>query len=182
MQDRGSPLVHTPVEGHHFRQVCSRFACGITIATVLDANGNSHGMTASSFTSVSLVPPMVLICVDSRSKILEHFRQSAHFGINILSQNDRSLSEKFAGRMYDRFEGVEWFAGKSGVPLLPGVLATIECARVNVVPAGDHEILLGEVLHAHCQDGEPLIHYGSQYRFLGQTSTLDSRSATAGNE
>ncbi len=156
------------IEKQQFRRICGKFASGITIATVLDSTGACHGMTANSFTSVSMNPPLVLVCVDHRARIREHFRIGEHFGINILAADQKQLSDKFAGSGYDRFEGVEWFAGKTGVPLLPGVLATIECARHNVVTAGDHDIVIGEVLHADCQDGEPLVFYASQYRSLGQ--------------
>jgi len=155
------------IEKHQFRRICGKFASGITVATVLDADGSRHGMTANSFTSVSLAPPLVLVCVDHRTRILEHFRSSEFFGINILGVDQKHLSERFAGSGYDRFEGVEWYAGQTGVPLLPDALATIECTRVNVVTAGDHDILIGEVLHANCRDGEPLLFYGSQYRCLG---------------
>jgi flavin reductase (DIM6/NTAB) family NADH-FMN oxidoreductase RutF len=155
------------IEKQQFRRICGKFASGITIATVLDSEGACHGMTANSFTSVSMAPPLVLVCVDHRARIREHFRIGEHFGINILSAGQKNLSDKFAGSGYDRFEGVSWYAGQTGVPLLPDVLATIECARVNVVTAGDHDIVIGEVLHADCQDGEPLVFYASQYRSLG---------------
>src|ERR1039458_7715445 len=126
-----------------------------------------HGMTANSFTSVSLTPPLVLVCVDRSALILEHFRSIPYFGINILSASQRPLSDQFAGRGYDRFQGVAWYAGQTGVPLLPDVLATIECSRWEVMTAGDHDIVIGEVLHANCQDGDPLVFYCSQYRSLG---------------
>jgi len=155
------------IEKQHFRRICGKFASGITIATVRDAGGAPHGMTANSFTSVSLTPPLVLVCVDHRARILEHFRIGEHFGINILGAAHRPLSDRFAGSGYDRFEGVEWRPGHTGVPLLHDVLATLECARVNIVTAGDHDIVIGEVLHADCQDGDPLVFYGSQYRCLG---------------
>ena len=155
------------LEKQLFRRICGKFASGITIATVLDSTGARHGMTANSFTSVSLIPPLVLVCVDHRARIREHFRIGEHFGINILTAGQKALSDRFAGTGYDRFEGVAWYPGKTGVPLLPEVLATLECARVNVVTAGDHDIVIGEVLHADCQDGEPLVFYSSQYRSLG---------------
>jgi|SRR5579863_4698741 len=154
------------IEKQHFRRVCGKFASGITIATVLDLEGKSHGMTANSFTSVSLVPPLLLICVDHRSKLLECFRRNDYYGINILDQSQRHLSDRFAGSGYDRFEGVEWYPGRTGVPLLPNALATIECKRVEMVMAGDHDIVIGEVFHATCRDGEPLVYFGSQYRQL----------------
>lgn len=154
------------IEKQQFRRICGKFASGITVATVLDAAGGAHGMTANSFTSVSLTPPLVLVCVDHRARILEHFRTGEYFGVNILAASQKHFSDKFAGSGYDRFEGVNWYSGQTGVPLLPDVLATLECARVNVVTAGDHDIVIGEVLHANCQDGDPLVFYGSQYRCL----------------
>jgi len=155
------------IDKQQFRRICSKFASGITVATVMDAAGAPHGMTANSFTSVSMTPPLVLVCVDHRTRILEHFRIGGHFGVNILGAGQRDFSDRFAGSGYDRFAGVTWYPGQTGVPLLPDVLATIECARVKVVTAGDHDIVIGEVLHANCRDGEPLVFYGSQYRCLG---------------
>lgn len=157
----------TRIEKQQFRRICGKFASGITVVTVRDSTGNLHGMTANSFTSVSLTPPLVLVCVDRNAIILEHFRTSPYFGINILGAGQRPLSDRFAGRGYDRFEGVEWYEGQTGVPLLPDVLATIECSRYDVTTAGDHDIVIGEVLHANCQDGDPLVFYCSQYRSLG---------------
>ena len=154
------------IEKQHFRRICGKFASGITIATVRSPEGAPHGMTANAFTSVSLAPPLVLVCVDHRARILEHFRIGEHFGINILGAAQRHLSERFAGTGYDRFEGVSWRPGHTGVPLLTDVLATLECARINVVTAGDHDIVIGQVLHADCQDGDPLVFYSSQHRSL----------------
>lgn len=154
------------IDKQHFCRVCGKFASGITITTALDGAGRPQGMTANSFTSVSLVPPLLLICVDHRSNLLECFRQSDYFGINILDESQRHLSERFARRGYDRFEGVDWYSGETGAPLLPNALATIECKRGNVVTAGDHDIVIGEVLYATCNDGEPLVFFGSQYRQL----------------
>jgi len=164
--DATATALSTEVDKQLFRRVCGRFASGITITTVLDQTGRVHGLTANSFTSVSLTPPIVLVCVDTRSKVLEHFRQQPFFGINILAEHQRPLSDRFAGSGYDRFEGVDWHPGKTGVPLLPGNLATLECARISVVEAGDHEIFLGRVLYAHCDDGDPLVYFASQYRKL----------------
>ena len=154
------------IEPRHFRRVCGRFASGVTIVTVKDASGALHGMTASSFTSVSMRPPMISVCVGSGTKILEAFQNSPFFAVNVLCESQRTLSEHFAGAGYDRFEGIEWRPGQTGTPLFGGVLATIECARFKTVTVGDHDILVGEVLHADCRDGEPLVHFGSQYRAL----------------
>jgi len=154
------------IEPRHFRRVCGRFASGVTIVTVRDPEGALHGMTASSFASVSMCPPMISVCVGSGAKILEALQNSEFFAVNVLGESQRTLSERFAGAGYDRFEGIEWHSGHTGTPLFGGVLATIECARFKTVTAGDHDIVIGEVLHAECRDGEPLIHFGSQYRAL----------------
>ena len=157
-----SSQVMSKLDKQQFRRICGKFASGITVATLLDPAGAAHGMTANSFTSVSLTPPLVLVCVDHRARILGYFRASQHFGVNILSASQREISDRFAGSGYDRFEGVKWYPGQTGVPLLPDVLATIECSRWEVVTAGDHDIVIGEVLHANCQDGDPLVFYSSR--------------------
>ena len=86
------------IEKQQFRRICGKFTSGITVATVQEASGALHGMTANSFTSVSLTPPLVLVCVDHSAIILEHFRSSPYFGINILGASQRQLSDQFAGR------------------------------------------------------------------------------------
>jgi flavin reductase (DIM6/NTAB) family NADH-FMN oxidoreductase RutF len=166
MSSNALPKTAGLLDRRQFCRTCSRFATGITVATVRGPDGEPHGMTANSFTSVSLTPPLVLICVDHRAKIIEHFRRCDFFGINVLHHNQKSLSIHFARSGYDRFDGIEWYAGSTGIPLLPEVLATIECAVHRRVEAGDHMILIGEVLHAECRDGEPLVYYGSEYHSL----------------
>jgi len=152
--------------GEHFRRVCGRFATGITVVTAMDHDGNPHGMTANSFTSVSLEPPLVLVCVDHRAKMLETLKRADGFGINVLSEVQRDLSQAFARRGENRFNGVEWHAGQTGVPLLPGALAWLECALVNAVNAGDHAILIARVDHAACHEGRPLLYFASAYEHL----------------
>lgn len=157
------------IDKQQFCRACGKYATGITIATVMGPDGVPHGMTANSFTSVSLAPPLVLVCVDHRSKILDHFRRTEYFGVNVLSETQQALSAHFARSGHDRFFGVEWWAGETGVPLLPDVLAYFECAINKIVDAGDHAILIGEVLHANCRDGRPLIYFNSTYQSLDQT-------------
>jgi flavin reductase (DIM6/NTAB) family NADH-FMN oxidoreductase RutF len=136
----------------------------VTIASVVDSHGAPHGLTVSSFTSVSLDPPLILICLGHAVSAIHHFRAATHFGINVLAENQRALSERFARRGEGRFEGVAWQPGVTGVPLLTGVLAAIECAVHRIVPMGDHDILVGEMVHARVNDGEPLLHFGGGYR------------------
>ena len=149
-----------------FRLACGRYSTGVTVATVLDSQGEPHGITVNSFTSVSLAPPLVLICLDHRARILQHFRPGIHFGINVLNEYQREISDHFASSKRDRFNAIEWVPGGTGVPLLPHGLAFIECAVRNRVAAGDHDIVIGEVLNARVEEGRPLIYYASTYRKL----------------
>jgi flavin reductase (DIM6/NTAB) family NADH-FMN oxidoreductase RutF len=167
MSSKASPAQDSRLDKKLFCSTCAKFPTGVTIVTVLDNEGLPHGMTASSFTSVSLDPPLVLVCVDHRANILQHFRGSDHIGINVLSEEQEDLSICFARRGQDRFEGVEWYVGETGVPLIPGVLGSFECALHKIVEAGDHDILIGEVLTADHRDGSPLVYFGSGYRKLG---------------
>jgi len=172
---------NTPkLEPKEFCRACGKFATGVTIATVTGQDGTPHGMTANSFASVSLTPPMVLICVDHRTKILNDFLRSEHFAINVLSEDQEHLSRHFARSGHDRFDGVKWYAGETGAPLLPGVLASVECALVKAVVAGDHSILIGEVLHAAYRDGRPLVYFGSGYQRLAAHLPGSSNSSTIG--
>jgi flavin reductase (DIM6/NTAB) family NADH-FMN oxidoreductase RutF len=149
-----------------FRLACGRYATGVAVATIVDGQGDPHGITVNSFTSVSLTPPLVLICLDHRARILAHFRAGAHFGINALNEFQRDLADHFASSKRDRFNGVEWQAAGAGVPQLPGGLAFLECALRERVTAGDHDIVIGEVVDMRVEDGRPLIYYASGYRKL----------------
>src|SRR5690242_3278119 len=154
------------VTSDEFRRACGRFATGVTIATVLDAEGLPHGLTVSSFTSVSLEPPLVSICLGHAVTVIDAFRESEYFGINVLADDQQKLSERFARKGSDRFNGVEWYRGEAGVPLLPGVLAAMGCRRHTRITAGDQGILVGELLSARVEEGEPLIYFASRYRRL----------------
>ena len=156
----------TRVTAEHFRRACGRFATGITIATVLDATGKPHGLTVNSFTSVSLEPPLVLICLGHRVAAMAHFRDAAHFGINVLAWDQQELSDTFARKGHDRFHGLEWRQGKTGVPLLPGVMAAFECAAYSRIPMGDHDIFVGEAVAVEVHEKPPLVYFASSYRSL----------------
>jgi len=154
------------VTADEFRRACGRFATGVTIASVLDAQGAPHGLTVSSFTSVSLHPPLVLICLGHAVTVIGHFRTATYFGINVLAENQRELSERFARKGEDRFNGLPWERGETGVPLIPGALAVMELAVHQRFPSGDHDILVGKMVRAHVAEGDPLIYYASRYRGL----------------
>jgi flavin reductase (DIM6/NTAB) family NADH-FMN oxidoreductase RutF len=154
------------LSGEEFRRACGRFSTGVAIASVMDSQGAPHGLTVSSFTSVSLDPPLILICLGHEVTSIDIFRKASHFAINILAEDQRDLSTRFARKGHDRFDGLEWRRGESGAPLLAGVLAEIECALYQRVPAGDHDILIGEMLSVRVHRGEPLVYFASRYRRL----------------
>lgn len=150
-----------------FRQACARYATGITVATVTDGNGQPHGLTANSFSSVSWAPPMVLVCVAHGASAYPRFFEAAAFAINILAEEQRDLSVRFAGPADDRFEGVVWRPGEAtGAPLLEGVLASLECRTIHRVDAGDHTVFIGEVAAASSRDGRPLVYFFRDYRAI----------------
>ncbi len=156
------------VDRNEFRGACGRYATGITVATALGADGAPHGLTVNSFTSVSLDPPLVLICIAHSSAVLEHFRATPYFAINILREGQESLSNHFARKGHDRFEGISWVPGVSGAPLLPDSLATLQCEIHRRVAAGDHDILIGEVQALEISNGRPLLYFSSAYRQLSE--------------
>jgi flavin reductase (DIM6/NTAB) family NADH-FMN oxidoreductase RutF len=155
------------VASAEFRRVCGRFATGVIVATVLDAQGQPHGLTVNSFASVSLEPPLVLLCLGRDVSVMDAFAATRFFGINVLAACQRELAERFARHGLDRFAGVAWRRGETGAPLLEGVLATLECAVHQRIAAGDHEILLGEALYTGAAEGAPLVFFASGYHTLG---------------
>ena len=156
------------IPADRFRHACGRFATGVAIAGVMDPQGAPHGLTVSSFTSVSLDPPLVLICLGHTVTMIDTFRAAAYFSVNVLDEEQRELSERFARRGHDRFSGLAWRRGETGAPLIDGVLAAIECETHQRIPSGDHDILVGRMLHAHVREGAPLIHFASRYRALAK--------------
>jgi flavin reductase (DIM6/NTAB) family NADH-FMN oxidoreductase RutF len=147
-----------------FRRASSQFATGICIATVRRGE-EPIGLTVNSFTSVSLVPPLVLFCLDREAGLTDVFAHNAQFAINILAESQQEASTSFAFKRSNRFEGISWRAGQNGAPVIEGSLATMECRLVRVLPAGDHYVLIGEVTHAELGDtaGNPLLYFRSKY-------------------
>jgi flavin reductase (DIM6/NTAB) family NADH-FMN oxidoreductase RutF len=153
----------TPIDGKTFRFACGKFATGITITTVRAADGTPQGMTANSFTSLSLHPPLVSVAVSHRISIHRHFRDAKFFGVNILREGQKEISDRFASRVHNRFERIPWAPTANGVPRLAGVLGFLECHLWMLVETGDHTLVIGEVVDAEAAEGEPLLFYGSDY-------------------
>lgn len=142
-----------------FRAALSRWASGVTVVTTTDADGRNHGFTASAFSSVSLDPALVLVCLDNRANCFDAFDKSEGFVIHLLAQGQEGLAGKFASKGADKFAGTDVRLSERGLPLLPGALARLECRTERRIPGGDHLILIGEVHHADQGDGEPLVYY-----------------------
>ena len=151
------------ISDKQFREACSRFATGVAIATVMEDENRAFGLTISSFTSVSLEPPLVLFCLHHQSQLKSHFSQSGTFGINILSANQDDLSARFANRNSHQIHPSDWHPGYTGVPVLVGSLATFECKSREKIVCGDHDIFIGEVVAVSVEDGAPLVRYQSSY-------------------
>lgn len=149
------------------RSAMRQWATGVAIVTATH-NGISHGMTVSSFTSVSLTPPQVLISLAQNTRTHALVRESKFFGVSLLAQGQQDISDRFAGRMpddQDRLAGLETFTLETGVPLLKGGLAHFDCRVIATFTSGTHSIFIGAVLTAQGRpDADPLLYYNRDYR------------------
>lgn len=150
-----------------FRRALGRFATGVTVVTVEREPGLVHGMTANSFTSVSLEPSLILICVDQRARLLPLVHEKRRFGVSVLTAQQRALSEYFARGEYDLSEerrlGVSFRWTENGIPLLDGTLAQLACNVIASYLAGDHTVFIAEVESAVIASGKPLLFWGGAY-------------------
>lgn len=156
-----------PVSREEFRAALGRFASGVTIITTRDAGGRLHGITVSAFCSLSLEPPLISVCIEKTTFSHYAFLESAAFVVNILDANQRTLSDRFASRIPDKFAGVSFRSGIDDLPVLSGALANLECVLVNHFDAGDHTIFVGQIEKSFVSDaGEPLVYFHGGYREL----------------
>lgn len=138
---------------------------GVTVVTT-DSGEGPRGMTVSSFTSVSLDPPLVLVSIAKGSELHDLFRDAKGYAVNFLADDQKSVSDTFAGRTQkkDRFEGIKFTKGPAGSPLIDGARAVVECKAWQAYDGGDHSILVGEVTYAKALNGKrPLVYYSQQY-------------------
>ncbi len=157
----------TAVTAEEFKAAMASFAAGVTIVTTLDASGLPQAMTATAFSSVSMSPPLCLVCIDKRARPYRPLLLSGSFAVNILSAEQQALSAKFASAASDRFEGVDWRHGDiTGCPLIDGALAWMECRVVEVHSGGDHDIFLGQLASVQVRDGSPLVYWRGSYSSL----------------
>jgi flavin reductase (DIM6/NTAB) family NADH-FMN oxidoreductase RutF len=165
MQQQKKQSVHaaaldvTTLDVSELRRALGSFATGVAVATTLDSKGIPKGFTANSFTSVSLDPPLVLVCVDKAASCYPAFAGTSHFGINILSQGQQHVSRAFASKLADKFEGMPWVSGVTGSPIFPESTAWLDCKLHQRVEAGDHLIVIGEVLSFGHAPVQPALGY-----------------------
>lgn len=152
-----------PIDDAQFKAALSHFASGVTVVTT-EHEGKRYGMTVASFASLSLHPPLVLVCVEKSVKTHEAIAASGKFGVSILAQEQTDISAKFASRSDDKFAGVDVILGELGVPLIANSLTTLECTLRETLPGGDHTIFVGEVVDSKTREGIPLLYFRSGYR------------------
>jgi flavin reductase (DIM6/NTAB) family NADH-FMN oxidoreductase RutF len=144
------------------RKIMGRFATGVTV--VLTRNGDElAGMTANAITSVSLEPPLVLVCVDKRAQFLSAIKQSRIFSLNILAEAQEPISRRFAARGPKEYSDLALTTAVTGAPILADALGYVDCNVVHILPGGDHEIFIGEIVAGEHGEGRPLLYFCGQY-------------------
>lgn len=151
-----------------FRDLCGRFATGVTVVTTFDADGAPAGMTVNSFASVSLDPPLISIAIDHAASAFAVLQQAERWTVNILEAHQEVLSRRFSAVGADRFDGVGWRRGPDNELLLDGALAWVVCTRWQRLEAGDHTLLIGQVVGGEAAEhGRPLLYYRGGYSDIG---------------
>ncbi len=152
-----------------FKKALQLWASGVSVVTTSSEKFGAQGMTVTAFTSVSVNPPQVLVCINDSADTGAGIEESQSFAVNILNADQQDLSNQFAGgtSQQQRFENTDWKAGITGAPILNNTLMSLDCKVVEKVLAGTHWIIIGEVQDCVCRSGEPLLYYRGAYRQLG---------------
>ncbi len=153
------------VSDQEFKNALRLWASGVTVVTSQSESQGLKGMTATSFSSVSMEPPQILVCVNQATDSGEVILECGKFAVNVLTTDQENASNQFAGgaSQEERFARVKWSAGELGVPVLDEALVSIECKLVEKVLAGTHWVMIGKVEKVHCREGNPLLYYNSGY-------------------
>ena len=150
------------VDDAQFKLAMSHFASGVTIVTT-EHEGKPYGLTVASFASLSLHPPLVIVCIERSVKSHDAVAVSKKFGVSILGSEQSDVSNRFASKVDDKFAGAATRRGELGIPLIEGSLCTIECRVRDQLPGGDHSIFIGEVVDVRAREGAPLVYFRSGY-------------------
>ncbi|WP_340121776.1 flavin reductase family protein [Methylobacter svalbardensis] len=151
-----------------FKKAMQLWTSGVTVVTTHSEKFGIQGMTVTAFSSVSINPPQILVCLNESADTGAGIKQSQHFAVNILSSTQQDVSNQFAGgsNQQQRFENTPWTAGTTGAPILDNSLMSLECKVIEEVRAGTHWIIIGEVQDCVCREGEPLLYYRGNYQQL----------------
>ena len=156
------------VSADDFKKALQLWASGVTVVTTQSEKFGVQGMTVTAFSSVSVHPPQILVCINDAADTGEGIEASQCFAVNVLSSGQQEVSNQFAGgsSQQQRFENTDWTAGITGAPILNKTLMSLDCKVVEKVLAGTHWIIIGEVQECICRSGEPLLYYCGAYRQL----------------
>lgn len=158
----------TLVSATEYRAALSRFASGVTVVTSRDSLERDYGMTVSAFSSLSLSPPLVLVCIDQRASWHAAIGDSSHFVVHVLEAAQEEYSRRFASEREGRFVGLPFTRSDSGVIVLPDTLTTLECRITARHEGGDHTIVVGAVEQVQLAEGDPLLYHRGAYATLSR--------------
>ena len=167
------PEAEQNIDHREFRRALGHFMTGVTIVTTVDSEGRPRGLTANSFTSVSLEPPLILVCIGQTAASFSEFQTTDRFAVSVLAAEQRDTSKLFASQRDDKFETVAWRMGEGGSPILDTGLAWYECHVHDRILAGDHLILIGRVISCRRKPGRPLGFFQGGYVSLGAEAVSD---------
>lgn len=152
------------IDPQELRHILGHFATGVTVITTRDLAGAPFGLTANAFTSLSLNPPLILICVDKAAQCYSCFAGSNVFTVNFLSEDQQEISRRFATKGADKFAGLGWREGANGAAVLDGAIGYLECKIAQSYEGGDHTIIIGEVLNGFASGDRPLLFFRGKYQ------------------
>jgi flavin reductase (DIM6/NTAB) family NADH-FMN oxidoreductase RutF len=151
-----------PVDKAEFRSALGHFAAGVTVVTA-KVEDKIGGITVTAFSSLSLEPPLVLICIDKKARMHDRLPVGGHFAVNMLAEDQELVSREFASGKANPFHEIGYREGATGAPLIQGAIATIECQTVDRLSGGDHTIVVGQVEITHVHEGKPLLYFRGGY-------------------
>ncbi|MGR9087503.1 MAG: flavin reductase family protein [Gammaproteobacteria bacterium] len=156
------------ISGDDFKKALQHWASGVAVVTAQSGKHGMQGMTVTAFSSVSINPPQILVCINQSADTGEGIRESGSFSVNVLKSDQAEVSNQFAGgsSQRQRFENTAWEPGISGSPMLCESIMSLDCTVVEIIHSGTHAIIIGEVQNAVCRSGEPLLYYRGGYRKL----------------
>ncbi len=152
------------ISNDEFKAALGSFASGVSVVTTKDAAGKLHGITVSAFSSVSMNPPLILVCISKATGSYRSFEESNTFVVNVLHESQKNVSNNFASHADDKFAGQNYELNEQGLPILADCLVNLECTLKHSYDGGDHTIFVGKIEKATIQDGKPLVYFHGNYR------------------